>query len=366
MSGPVGVGVIGAGTISNQYLGNMTAFPDLAVVVVGDLLAERAAEQAATYGVPESGTPDDVLHHPDVQLVVNLTVPQAHATVAASALAAGKHVFSEKPFATSREEGRVLLARADAAGLRVGGAPDTFLGAGMQTARRLIERGDIGRPLTGLTLFEVPGPVDDHRNLEVLLSLGAGPLWDMGPYYFTALTQFLGSFSAVVATGRTARPVRTLLAGPGAGREHHVQVPTHVSVLAEFDQGAAAHSTLSWDSPHRRVGHVEIVGTDGTLSVPDPNKFDGPLRLRRRGDEDWTDVPTTGAVGGRGLGPLDMARSIAAGTPHRTSGQLAYHVLDVMESVSDAIGERRWAEVRSTTPPTDPVEEDWDPYAATL
>ncbi|QAY73441.1 Gfo/Idh/MocA family oxidoreductase [Agromyces protaetiae] len=366
MSGPLGIGVIGAGTISNQYLRNMTAFPDLNVVIVGDLFEDKAAEQAAAYGVAESGSPEAVLNHPGVDLVVNLTIPQAHAEVSSAALAAGKHVFSEKPFATSREEGLALLAQADAAGLRVGGAPDTFLGAGLQTARRIIERGDIGTPLTGLTLFEVPGPVDDHRNLEVLLSRGAGPLWDMGPYYLTALSQVFGSFSSVVASARTARPQRTLLVGPKAGQVHDVQVPTHVSVLADFAGGGESVTTLSWDSPHRRVGHVEIVGTEATLSIPDPNEFDGTLRIKRKGNEQWTDVPATGAVGGRGLGPLDIARSIAAGVPHRASGLLAYHVLDTMASVTESIERHEWVDVASEVPATPPIPEDWDPYAATL
>ncbi len=366
MSGSFGVAVIGAGTISNQYLRNMTSFPDLRVVIVSDVFEDKAAEQAAAYGVEESGSPEKALAHPDVDIVVNLTIPAAHSEVSSAALAAGKHVFSEKPFATSREAGTALLAQADAAGLRIGGAPDTFLGAGLQTARRLIARGDIGTPLTGLTLFETPGPVDDHRNLEVLLSRGAGPLWDMGPYYLTALSQVFGSFSSVVASGRTARPERTLLTGPKAGQTHIVQVPTHVSVIADFAGGAQSVSTLSWDSPHRRVGHVEIVGTDATLSIPDPNEFEGTLQIKRKGEEDWTAIPSEGAVGGRGLGPLDMARSIAAGTPHRASGRLAYHVLDVMASVTESIEQHAWVAVGSTVPETEAIPVDWDPYSATL
>jgi predicted dehydrogenase len=366
VSGRTGVAVIGAGTISSQYLGNMTAFPDLEVLVVADVITEKAARQAALYGVPEWGPPERALAHPGVELIVNLTIPRAHAAVSAAALDAGKHVFSEKPFATTRAEGRDLLARAARAGRRIGGAPDTFLGAGLQTARRLIERGDIGTPLTGLTLFESPGPADDHRNLEVLLSRGAGPLWDMGPYYLTALSQVFGSFTAVAATGRTARPRRTLLTGPRAGQEFGVQVPTYVSLLAGFTSGAASVSTLSWDSPHRRIGHVEIAGTEATLSVPDPNHFDGTLALRRRGEDEWRPVPADGAVGGRGLGPLDLVRSAAAGEPHRASGDLACHVLDVMAAATESIENRAWAEVTSAAPKIAPLPPGWDPYARTL
>ena len=365
-AGRFGVGVIGAGKISEQYLENMTKFPDLEVVIVADLFEDRAAEQARVYGVPDSGAPEAALQHPDVDIIINLTIPQAHAEVSSAAIAAGKHVWTEKPFATTREDGLALLSEVAAAGVRIGGAPDTFLGAGLQTARRLIERGDIGTPLTGLTLFEVPGPVDDHRNLEVLLSRGAGPLWDMGPYYLTALSQVFGSFSRVNGVGRIARPRRLLQAGPNTGKEHEVQVPTHVAILSEFASGEAATSVLSWDSPHRRVGHVEIVGTEGTLSIPDPNMFDGDLHIRHKDDEDWTVVPASGAVGGRGLGALDIARAVAADVPHRASGDLAYHVLDTMAAVTTSLDEGRPVDIASSAPRTDPIPEDWDPYAATL
>ncbi|GAA0398253.1 oxidoreductase [Acrocarpospora corrugata] len=362
----MGVGVIGAGKISNQYLENLTRFPDLDVRIVADLFTERAAEQAAAYGVRESGPPRQALDHPDVEIIVNLTIPAAHAEVSMAALGAGKHVWTEKPFALDRVAGLELLEKAEGAGLRIGGAPDTFLGAGLQTARRLIERGDIGVPLTGMTLFEVPGPVDDHPNLEVLLSRGAGPLWDMGPYYLTALTQSFGSFRSVVAAGRIARPTRVLQVGPKAGQEISVRVPTHVSVIAEFESGQLATTVLSWDSPHRRVGHVEIVGSEATLSIPDPNHFDGDLRIRRAGDDDWTVVPAAGAVGGRGLGTLDIARAVRAGMPHRASGRLAYHVVDTMAAISESIEGGQIVPVRSSAPEVAAIAEDWDPYARTL
>lgn len=365
-TGRAGVGVIGAGTISNQYLQHLTSFPDLDVRIVGDLLQEKAQEQADAYGVPRAGSPADVLADPDVEIVVNLTIPAAHAEVSLAALEAGKHVWTEKPFALDLATGRKLLDTANDAGLRIGSAPDTFLGAGLQTARRLIERGDLGVPLGGLTLFEVPGPVDDHRNLEVLLSRGAGPLWDMGPYYLTALVQSLGPVASVVGMGRIARPVRTLLAGPKTGQEFAVQVPTHVSLLAEFESGATSTSVLSWDSPHRRVGHVEIVGTEATLSIPDPNHFDGALAIRRKDDDEWTTVSADGPVAGRGLGALDLIRSARAGVPHRASGELAYHVTDIMAAATESIDQGVRVAVESTVESAPAFGEDWDPYASTL
>ncbi|RLP75590.1 gfo/Idh/MocA family oxidoreductase [Mycetocola tolaasinivorans] len=365
-AGRVGVAVIGAGTISDQYLTNLTAFPDVEVLVVADLFTERAAEQAAKYGVPGWGSIEAALEHPDVEIVVNLTIPAAHAEVSLAAMNAGKHVWTEKPFALDRASGRELLATAERLGLRIGGAPDTVLGAGMQTARRLIEAGEIGTPLTGLTLFEVPGPQDDHRNLEVLLSTGAGPLFDMGPYYLTALSQVFGSFDSVIAQATTARPERIWRAGPNPGATVRAQVPTHVSVLSEFAGAGSATSVLSWDSPHGRVGHVEITGTEGTLSIPDPNMFDGDLRLRRAGDPEWRVIPAEGAVGGRGLGVLDIARAIRAGVDHRITGALAYHVLDTMTAAAESIESRARVSVESAAPHSAVVPLEWDPYTRTL
>lgn len=365
-TGTVGIGLIGAGTISSQYLTNLTSFPDVKVHIVADMFEDKAAEQAEKFGVESSGGPEAALQHPDVEIIINLTIPAAHAEVSMTALDAGKHVWTEKPFALDRASGQALLAKADAAGLRIGGAPDTILGAGLQTARRMIERGDIGTPLTGLTLFEVPGPADDHRNLEVLLSTGAGPLFDMGPYYLTALTQSLGSFSSVYGSARTARPTRILQVGPKAGQEIAAQVPTHVSVIAEFESGAMSTSVLSWDSPHRRVGHVEIVGTEGTLSIPDPNNFDGDLAIRHKGDDEWTTVPARGPAGGRGLGALDIGRSVRAGVPHRVTGTLAYHVLDTMTAIAESIERHEPVTIESSAPQAEALPEGWDPYARTL
>ncbi|HTJ35692.1 MAG TPA: hypothetical protein VL738_20930 [Dactylosporangium sp.] len=208
----------------------------------------------------------------------------------------------------------------------------------------------------------MPGPQDDHPILKTLLSRGAGPLWDMGPYYLTALTQTLGSFASVYGVGRIARPRRTPLNGPGAGIEHEVEIPTHVSFVSRFAGGQTSSSTLSWDSPHRRVGHVEIVGSEATLSVPDPNEFTGPLRLLPRGSTDWVELPVTGPVAGRGLGALDIARAVRAGRPHRADGRLAFHVLEAIAAVTASIESGAPVEVTSRAPQVEAVPEDWDPY----
>jgi predicted dehydrogenase len=364
--GPVGVAVVGAGVISNQYLGNLTRYPDLDVRIVADALKDRAAEQAAAFGVERSGSVEEALADDDVEIVVNLTNPVSHFQVSMMALAAGKHVWTEKPFAVELDEGAKLQQAANEAGTRIGCAPDTFLGPGLQTALGLIEAGEIGTPVSALTLFETPGPVPDHRNLELLLTRGAGPLFDIAPYYLTALVQAFGPLASVVATARTARPVRVIQVGPKAGQEFTVTVPTNVSVLAQFSSGPMSTSVLSWDSPLKRQGWVEITGTRATIAVPDPNHFDGEVRLKRQGADEWVSVPLRGESSGRGIGTLDIARAVRAGRPHRASPELAYHVLDSMVSITESLERKGFVTVGSTCERAEPLPADWDPYARTL
>ena len=365
-TGPLGVGVIGAGNISAAYLRNLTRFPDLEVHIVGDLLPAAAAARAEEFGVGDAGTPEDVMTHPGVELVVNLTIPAAHAEVSSAAVRAGKHVWSEKPITLDRESADQLLREAAAAGVRIGCAPDTVLGAGIQSARRVIESGGIGRPLSGLTLFQTPGPQLWHPNPDFLFQLGAGPLFDMGPYYLTTLIQTLGPIRRVAAVGTTTSPTRVIGAGPRAGQEFAVEVPTQVGLIAAFESGATAQSMFSFDSPLVRTGFVEITGSEATLSLPDPNAFDGALRIRRLGSDDWEDLPVEGAAEGRGTGVLDMARAIRAGTPHRIGGDLARHVLDVMISAADSMSSGAFVPLTSTVGVPEPLPVGWDPLERTL
>lgn len=363
---PVGVAVIGAGSISKQYLDNLTAFPDLVVHVIADLFEDAAETRAKEYGIPEWGGVEKALNHPDVEIVVNLTIPAAHVEVAAAAVNAGKHVWTEKPFSLDRRSGLALLEAAGTAGLRLGCAPDTFLGAGLQTALRLIRRGDIGTPLTAMTTFQTPGPETWHPNPAFLFQPGAGPLFDMGPYYFTTLVQAFGPIRKVAAVGSKAKNVRVIGSGPKAGEEFAVEVPTHVSAMAQFESGASSHSLFSFESPRQRMGFVEITGTEATISLPDPNYFDGDIRLWRAGDEEWTIIPATGPANGRGMGVLDMARSIRAGVPHRATGELGYHVLDAMVSISESMATGTFVDVKSNAPASEPLPEDWAPETSTL
>ena len=364
--GPVGVAVIGAGNISKAYLDNLTVFPDLKVHVIADLFEDAAQARAKEYGIPAWGGVDAALNHPDVEIIVNLTIPAAHVEVATAAVNAGKHVWTEKPFSLDRESGLTLLKTADAAGIRLGCAPDTFLGAGLQTARRIIERGDIGTPLTALTMFQTPGPESWHPNPAFLFAHGAGPLFDMGPYYITALVQAFGSVRRVAAVGSKAKETRVVGSGPKAGEEFPVEVPTHVSAMLQFESGASSHSVFSFESPRLRMGFVEITGTEGTLEVPDPNYFDGDLKLWRPGAEEPETIPATGPANGRGMGVLDMARSLRAGVPHRAQGALAYHVVDTLVSIAESAETGTFVGVDSSAVTSQALPEDWDPMAATL
>ncbi|HET9649864.1 MAG TPA: Gfo/Idh/MocA family oxidoreductase, partial [Microlunatus sp.] len=335
-TGPVGIGFIGAGVISDTYLENLNSFPDTSVVAIGDLFPEAARAKAEKHGVAVSGGPEVVLEHPDVEIVVNLTIPAAHAEVALQVIRAGKHVWNEKPLALDRVSAKALLEEAEAAGLRVGCAPDTFLGSGLQEARRLIDSGEIGTPLTALVLMQSPGPESWHPNPAFLFQEGAGPLFDIGPYYLTALVQTFGPIASVAAIGSKSRETRVIGSGPKAGEEFAVTVPSHVSAAARFESGQSATMIFSFDSPRRRT-LLEVTGTEATMVLPDPNMFDGEIALQRRDDEEPAVVATTTQKSSRGTGVLDLARAIREDRPHRARGALAYHVLDAMISMDEAI-----------------------------
>jgi predicted dehydrogenase len=357
---PVGVAVIGCGVISDQYLANLTRFPDITVIGCADLDLARAAEQAAKYGVPHSGDPVSILSLPDVDLVVNLTTPAVHAAVAIQAITAGKHVYGEKPFALTVKEAEAVLAEAERRGVRLGNAPDTFLGAGLQTARRLIEQGRIGTPTAARATFATPGPDLWHPNPAFLFQTGGGPLLDMGPYYLTALIQILGPVARVAGFGRRAQLQRRIIEGPRAGEQFDVTVDTHVVGLLEFAGGQVANVTFSFDSPHA-VRELEILGTTATLRLPDPNKFDGSVLICDKGADEWVEIPATGSAEGRGTGVLDMVRALSAGTAARASAATALHVLDVMETLTAAAAAGQTLAVTSTCAAAEPLPDTWNP-----
>jgi predicted dehydrogenase len=351
--------------ISAHYLRHLKSFPDVQVLGVADLDTARAAAAAEEHGVPVSGSVDTVLALPEVEIVVNLTIPAAHGVVALAALRAGKHVYSEKPLALDMDEASKVTTEAANLNLLIGNAPDTFLGAGLQSAARALASGAIGTPVGVTAAFQSLGPESWHPSPEFLFQRGAGPLFDLGPYYLTALVALLGPATRVAASTRRARDHRVIGSGPKAGTAFPVEVPTHVNALIDFEGSASATTTFSFDSA---VGKqlIEIVGTEGALSLPDPNRFDGPLLARGPGDKDWRELPVTGTTAGRGLGVLDMARALRTGTPHRASGALALHVLEIMTAISDAGDDGETRRLRTTSETPVPLPDGWDPHERTL
>jgi predicted dehydrogenase len=363
-SGRVGVGVVGAGNISTQYLTNLTSFPDLDVRFVADADTERARAQARAFGVPGCGSFAALLADDGVELVVNLTPPATHAEVVLAALDAGRHAWTEKPLSITREDGAAILDRARAAGLLVGCAPDTFLGPAIQAARRLVDGGGIGRPLGALSVFQNPGPERWHPNPAFLFAVGAGPVFDLGPYYLTALVQLLGPVARVTANATRSRAERRVHRGPIAGSTVPVETPTHVQALLEFSSGASAVAIFSFDSGLERT-QLEVTGSDGVLEVPDPNEFVGDLRIHRLdGTVEVVAVPKTSPT--RGIGALDLARAIREGRRPRASGELGFHVLDVMASILESAERNAPIAIASSVEPAPPLEAGWNPAESTL
>ena len=362
--GRVGVGVVGAGNISTQYLTNLTSFPDLDVRFVADVDVERARTQARAFEVPGCGSLADLLADDGVELVVNLTPPASHAEVVLAALDAGRHAWTEKPLAITREDGAAVLERARASRLLVGCAPDTFLGPAIQAARRLVEGGAIGVPLGALSVFQNHGPERWHPNPAFLFALGAGPVFDLGPYYLTALVQLLGPVARVTANAGKSQEERRVHQGPLAGTRFPVQTPTHVQALLEFARGTSAVAIFSFDSGLERM-QLEITGGEGVLEVPDPNQFVGDLRIHRPdGTVDVVEVAATHPT--RGIGVLDLARAIRDGRAPRASGELGFHVLDVMASILDAADRGTSVAITSTVELAPPLDPGWDPRQPTL
>lgn len=363
--GPVGVGIIGAGVIAEQYLTNLTAFPDTTVLAIGDLRPQAARDRAEQFAVPAHGDVDVVLDDPDIEIVLNLTIPAAHHRVSRRIIEAGKHVWSEKPLTTTREDAQDLLALAAAHGLRIGGAPDTVLGAGVQSALRAAAEGAIGTLTASHAAFRSCGPEAWHPGPEFLFQRGAGPLLDMGPYYLTTLVLAHGPVAAVSAVGTRARAQRVIGSGPRAGESFTVEVPTQVDALLRFTSGAVAACEFSFDAAADRPHELTLSGAEGAIDLPDPNTHDGAHTVRLRGGVSTERTPV-GPTTGRGLGVLDMARALRAGTPHRLTGELAAHVLDVMLSIDEAVTAEAWIRPATTVGPIAPLPADTEPYAATL
>ncbi|GAA4980006.1 Gfo/Idh/MocA family protein [Actinopolymorpha pittospori] len=366
MGEPLKVGVVGIGTISKAYFEHMAKLSNVKVVAAADLDVARAKSAADQYSV-RALTPDELYADDDVDAVLNLTIPAAHASVALAALNAGKHVYGEKPLAATRQEARPLLEVAKQAGLRIGCAPDTVLGTGTQTARVLLDRGDIGVPTAATAFFVSPGPEPWHPDPEFYYKPGGGPLLDMGPYYLSSLVNLLGPVARVTGRVGRARQERTVGSGPKQGTTFTVEVDTHITGVLEHESGVLTTVVTSFDVWGAKLPRIEVYGSEGSLSVPDPNTFAGEVAVLSAGSKEWTVAPVSGgyADSGRGFGLGDMARAIQNGTSHRANGDLAFHVLDVMESLLES-GAKGGApvEVESTVERPEAVPEGATPDVA--
>ncbi|MCK5862042.1 MAG: Gfo/Idh/MocA family oxidoreductase [Candidatus Hydrogenedentes bacterium] len=354
---PLSVGVVGCGNISDLYFQAGTRFDAFNIIACTDLNRELAEEKAELYEIPRVLSTDELLADPNIAMVLNITQPKAHAEIAMRAVAAGKHLYNEKPLTPERAEGRKLLNCARRKGVRVGCAPDTVLGAGVQTARKLIDDGWIGTPVSATAFMMCHGHESWHPNPEFYYEMGGGPMFDMGPYYLTALVTLLGPVAHVSAVTRTTFKKRLITSQPKKGKKITVETPTHLTGLIEFENNVVCTMITSFDVWHTGLPCIEIHGTEGSLSVPDPNGFGGEVKVFRPGYEDWQSVPHTHGYAdqSRGIGLADMAAAIQRKRKHRANGELSYHVLDVMHAFLDGGDSHRQVVVKSTCKRPEPM-----------
>jgi predicted dehydrogenase len=362
---PVGIGIIGAGVISEIYLKNCTEiFDNLKPIGIADLLPERARARADQFGV-RAMTVDEMLADPDIEIVVDLTIPAAHGDVARQILEAGKSAYNEKPLAIDRDEAKALVALAKEKGLLVGGAPDTFLGGGLQTARQALDAGVIGEPVAAAAHFLGRGMEMWHPDPYFFFQPGAGPLFDVGPYYLTALASMLGPVAAVTGFARASFPERVVTAkGPKTGDVIPVNTPTHFATSLQFESGVIGSLEASFDvwESRDRMTVLTIYGSEGTLHLPDPNTFGGPVTLVKPNDKrDTEELPLTHGYteNSRGIGVSDMARALRGdGEPARASGEMAAHVVDIMVSALEAADTGTVVELTTTMTRPAPLPAD--------
>ncbi len=332
---PLRIGIVGTGSISGIYLENLCKFAGTDVIACADMDLDRARVVAARNGVPLALSPEDLIAHPDVELVLNLTIPKAHAEIALAAVTAGKHVYNEKPLAIEFGDGRALLAESERQGVRVGAAPDTFLGAGHQEARALIDANRIGDVVCVNGFMLSGGHESWHPSPAFYYARGGGPLFDMGPYYLSAFVNLFGPILRVSGLARVTRPTRTITSKPLAGEVINVETPTHIVGLFEFESGVTGQLTTSFDVPVGHFASIVVSGSEGSMIVPDPNGFGGDIEIRTKTDKEWGEIAYDRPYreNSRGLGVLEMALAINENRPHRASGALGLHVLEAMHAV---------------------------------
>lgn len=336
MAKTIKIGMVGVGAISGIYLENITnRFQEIELVAVCDLIRERAEKAQEKYNVPKLyDTMYELFADPEIDIVLNLTRPYEHYGVSIEALKAGKHVYSEKPLAATLKEGKALVEMAQEKGLMLGGAPDTFLGAGIQTCRKLIDDGYIGDPIGAAAFMICRGHESWHPDPAFYYQHGGGPMMDMGPYYITALVNLLGGVSSVMGVTKASFPTRTITSQPHCGETVQVEVPTYVAGILNFDSGATGTIFTTFDVCYPSQARLEVYGTKGTLFVPDPNTFGGPVKLLRQEGGEPMEIPLCFDYpeNSRALGLADMAKALQTGREPRESWKQTYHVLEILQS----------------------------------
>lgn len=334
------IGIIGIGKISGIYLDNLTTkFTDCTkVTALCDTIKERATEAAEKYSIKKVLTIEELLKDSDIDIVLNLTTPQFHFDICKQALLQGKHVYVEKPLSLTYDQAKELVDLAKEKNLRLGGAPDTFLGAGIQTCIKLLNDGWIGKPVAASAFMMNHGHESWHPDPGFYYKKGGGPLFDMGPYYLTALISLLGPANRLCASTKQTFDTRLITSEELNGTTIDVEVPTHISGIVDFKCGATVNLTTSFDIWHHSMPHIEIYGTEGSLRVPDPNTFGGPIFVRRKTDETWTELPLLfdNCENSRGIGLVDMAKAIIENTPHKANGNMLLHVVEIMCGMHEA------------------------------
>lgn len=344
------IGIIGCGNISGAYLSVLKNFSGLKVAALSDMDVERAKARAKEFGVEKACSVDELLADPSIQTVINLTIPKAHVEVSLKIVNAGKNSYSEKPLGLDRTEAKKLIDTAKSKGVRVGSAPDTVLGGGTQTCRKMIDDGVIGSVVGGVGFMLCPGHESWHPDPEFYYKKGGGPMFDMGPYYLSSFITLLGPIKRVAGATKKTNAERTITSKPKNGTKIPVDVPTHVVGTLEFHSGAIVTLITSFDVQCSELPNIELWGTKGTLQVPDPNGFGGPVKLRASRGSDWKHVPLThGYIDQyRGLGVADLVEAIAAKRPHRASGEVAFHVLDAMQALHESSDSGQFVTLSST------------------
>jgi predicted dehydrogenase len=331
---PMRVGLIGCGNISNAYFDNLKPYAHLAqITACADIDLARAKAKAAEHGVAKAYSVKELLLDPEIDTVLNLTIPAAHATVNLQALRHGKNAYCEKPFALTYKEGVKIMQEAAKRKLRVGCAPDTVLGGGIQTCRKLIDDGAIGRPIAASAFMVSHGPEGWHPNPGFFYEPGGGPLFDMGPYYITSLITLLGPAKSVIASATASFKERIAGHESIRGKKLKVSTKTHCTGVVEFANGAIATITMSFDVWMHTLPQIEIYGSETSMKCPDPNCFGGDVLVWQKEKREWEKIPLThNDKIGRGTGLADMAEAIQNRRPHRATGELGLHVLEIMES----------------------------------